>query len=119
MIRDKVLTIAIGDQNRHGYTMSARAWASFKLDVREVISRNHGTIVANAQGAGVTSDQPEDIPEVTQVFVVLMPHDSTPLNSLRQQLAAVLRQYDASSACFAYDAEHEPCFAATTDGFRA
>lgn len=111
---DTVLTVAIGRIMADGVELDARDWADFRFNVDASIT-TFGTVVAYALGGGLTSDQGDATLEDTAVWVVVNVSDP---DSLRASLSWRLRDYGASSACFAFDGAHEPVFP-TLDGRRA
>ncbi len=110
---DAVTTIAVGELDRNGVPLSVPSWRSLCTDIR-LICQTLGTLVAEAQGCGATSDQDDTYDEATAVFIVINVAD---LPTLRRAIATRLHAYDLTSACFATDAAHEPVFN-TTDGSR-
>lgn len=111
---DSVLTVAIGDATQDGY-LSATEWADFQDDMRTVLDK-FGTVVAQALGKGVRSDDCVDEgedheTESTCVFIVI---NHRPNDGIRAHVAQVLMQYGQSSACFAIDRAHEPVFGTKT-----
>lgn len=118
MILDSVLTLAIGRNTRTGRTLSDADWHAFRTDVRTLITAHGGAVVADTFGPGVGSDGVNEWePEDSCVIVAINVPD--PDKALRRAIASVLRRYEASSACFAIDAAHEPVFADTYTGWRA
>lgn len=113
MTLDTVTTIAIGDIDASGSPLHPDAWNRVRTAVA-ARSDAHGTVVATAHGAGITSDQPDELSEQTFVVIVINVDD---LTSLRESVADALRRYGLSSACFATDHAHEPAFA-TPNGYR-
>ncbi len=114
MILDTVLTVAIGRNLPNGTPLSDGMWRAFRADVRE-LSEQYGTVVAATIGYAVGSDGVNDgATEETAVFVVINVRN---VARLRQLVAYTLDTFGMSSACFAFDGAHEPCFP-TDNGFR-
>lgn len=113
---DSVLTVAIGRNCSDGSALWDDDWSSFQERVKVLLSE-YGTVVAAAVGHGVGSDGVNDSQaEETAVFVVVNAYKFL-TSGLRPMLAALLREYGQTSACFAYDLYHEPVFN-TVDGGR-
>lgn len=111
---DTVLTVAVGRNGPDGKPMSSWRWSNFRSNVRTVLSA-YGTVVAETTGGGVGSDGVNDgEEEESAVFVAINVHS---LDAVRSLLARLLHNYGQSSACFAYDDVHEPCFP-TLNGYR-
>lgn len=110
---DQVLTVAIGDICTDGTRLDDLDWSFFGDEVRSLLDF-HGTIVAEATGIGTTSDQDVEQAERTRLFVAVNVHG---IAVVRKYLAEILVRYGQSSAAFAWDTAHEPCFA-TASGFR-
>jgi hypothetical protein len=109
---DTVLTVAIGDMTEHG-PLSDAEWDAFGDLVRQLLSFE-GTVVAETTGIGETSDQVDQVQERTRVFVTI---NVANIGRCRRDLANLLDIFGQSSACFAFDRDHEPCFA-TANGYR-
>lgn len=110
---DTVTTIAIGEIAVDGLPITLKGWHDLRAWLTR-IAEAHGTVVATADGRGVTSDQPDEQGERTFVVIVINVND---LGSLRENVAYALKRYGLTSACFATDHHHEPAFA-TDNGFR-
>jgi hypothetical protein len=124
VVRDVVLTVAIGDRDSDGHKLSPTEWSDFRSDMRQVLD-TYGLVVAEAVGDGVGSDGPnEAVDEATCVYIVINPDSvatdvsGVPYGRMRAHVAYLARAYGQSSVCFAVDQAHEPVFTATRDGSR-
>lgn len=112
---DSVLTVAIGRNGQDGQPMDDDRWAQFQHEVAASLVATGGMIVAHALGGGLGSDGAnEGVEEESCVFVTI---NVERLHKVRMMVAMDLDRYGQTSACFAYDMAHEPCFA-TPDGYR-
>lgn len=112
---DSVLTVAIGDIDTDGNKLTPTEWSDFRSDMRQVLE-TYGTVVAEATGDGVRSDDCVDEGddhelEGTCVFIVINHEQNM---GIRSHVAQVIRAYGQSSCCFAIDRAHEPVFATRT-----
>lgn len=111
---DSVLTVAIGDMDWAGRRLDSEMFTFFQDEVKDLLSE-YGTVVAHATGDGIGSDgDNEGEAEGTAVFVAI---NVVRITELRADLSAILRRFGQTSACFAFDGAHEPCFN-TADGTR-
>lgn len=111
---DYVHTFAFGRTTAAGTDLSDSDWAQLTATLRNLIAQSH-TIVASAYGEGMTSDQPDVLPEETYVVIAI---GHAPTEILRRNVATMLHTYGLSSACFATDYRHEPAFASCANGYR-
>ena len=89
-------------------------WTLFQSKVRQALS-TFATVVGEGVGNGVGTDGVNaDQAEDTAIFIAVNPTD---INRLRVVLSFILTMFGQTSACFALDTAHEPCFA-TRDGNR-
>lgn len=116
VIRDRVITIAIGDLLPDGSRLPrARFYAIAGRIADDVIARG-GTVYAMTYGDGFGSDGVNDgAPEHS---AVILAGNVADVAGLRADVAGWLRASGMSSAACALDVAHEPVFDTPTGGRR-
>lgn len=116
LVRDRVIAIAFGDRDRDGRKVDEYSWRALRPLIRGVVEMCGGTVYAITEGPGVGSDgvnagEPEG-------SMIVLAGNVRDVAKLRRYVAALLRDIDSSSACFALDSAHEPVFAHNENGGR-
>ena len=117
---DQVVTVAIGRMDRNGNNLPLSSWTDVRDWVKDDCDANKywwgGTIVAEGDIRGVTSDQDTQSHEDSYVVLVVNVED---VDRLRKEIALSIGAFKLTSACYAVDSTHEPVFSDTHDGRRA
>ena len=116
LVRDRVLTIAFGDLDRDGRKIDGYSWRALRHLARVGVEMCGGTVYAITEGPGVGSDGVNA--GESEGSMIVLAGNVRDVAKLRRYVAALLRDIDASSACFALDSVHEPVFAHNEDGSR-